>query len=86
MWGRYLPHIPPLSLASGQMKMQIVPDSHGQNTRTAYHIRSSAGTRTAYHIRSSAGTRTAYHIRSSAGTRHASTQAQNLMWVYQVYR
>ena len=31
MWGRYLPHIPPLSLASGQMKMQIVPDSHDPN-------------------------------------------------------
>ena len=30
MWGRYLPHIPPLSLASSQMKMQIVPDSPRQ--------------------------------------------------------
>ena len=32
MRGRYLPLIPPSSLASSQMKMQIVPDSHGQNT------------------------------------------------------
>ena len=31
MWSRYLSHIPPLSLASSQMKMQIVPASQKHN-------------------------------------------------------